>query len=63
MNLYFNDKTEALLPMPDAHTRGDSSVFFRKNKVIALGDHHVGNAYPFDENIEEMIATYEKCPR
>ena len=60
MNLYFNDETIVVFHMPDAHTRGDSLVFFKKNNVLALGDNYFGNAYTFGENIEGMIAVYEK---
>jgi cyclase len=43
---YFNGEGVRLLHMPNAHTDGDSIVYFRGTDVIALGDIMATGAYP-----------------
>jgi glyoxylase-like metal-dependent hydrolase (beta-lactamase superfamily II) len=52
---YFNDKRDMwfngegirMLHQPNAHTDGDSIVYFRQSDVIAAGDVYITNRYPF----------------
>ena len=44
--IYFNGEAVQLLWMPNAHTDGDSIVFFRKSDVIVAGDIYVNTSYP-----------------
>ena len=44
--IYFNNEAVQLLAMPNAHTDGDSIVFFRKSDVIVAGDIYVNTSYP-----------------
>ena len=44
--MYFNGEAVQLLHMPNAHTDGDSLVFFRSSDVVSAGDVFVTDAYP-----------------
>ena len=44
--IYFNDEPVQMLWMPNAHTDGDSIVFFRKSDVIVAGDIFTTVRYP-----------------
>jgi glyoxylase-like metal-dependent hydrolase (beta-lactamase superfamily II) len=60
-DLYFNGEAVQMFHEPNAHTDGDSIVFFRKSDVISTGDVFVTTTYPFiDEqaggNINGIIA-------
>lgn len=46
-NMYFNGEGIRIIHQPDAHTDGDSIVYFRKSDVIAAGDIYVTRIYPF----------------
>ncbi|MDT8399001.1 MAG: MBL fold metallo-hydrolase [Pseudomonadales bacterium] len=46
-DLYFNGEGIRILHQPNAHTDGDSLVYFRQSDVIAAGDIYVTNRYPF----------------
>lgn len=46
-DLYFNDEAVLVLHQPNAHTNGDSLVYFRGSDVIASGDIFVTTTYPF----------------
>lgn len=46
-DLYFNGEPVVIEHQPNAHTNGDSIVFFRKSDVIAAGDVFVTTTYPF----------------
>lgn len=46
-DLFFNDEAVELLYQPNAHTDGDTVVFFRKSDVVSTGDVFVTNSYPF----------------
>ncbi|HLI85534.1 MAG TPA: MBL fold metallo-hydrolase [Bryobacteraceae bacterium] len=46
-NLFFNDESIKMLYQPNAHTDGDSLVWFRRSDVIATGDIFVTTSYPF----------------
>src|SRR4029077_8675114 len=45
--LYFNGEGVHIIHQPNAHTDGDSIVFFRKSDVITAGDLFVTEGYPF----------------
>jgi cyclase len=45
--LFFNGEAVMTIHQPDAHTDGDSIVYFRKSDVISAGDLFVMNGYPF----------------
>jgi glyoxylase-like metal-dependent hydrolase (beta-lactamase superfamily II) len=46
MELYFNDEPIQMLYEPNAHSDGDSIVFFRRSDVIATGDVFSTVSYP-----------------
>jgi glyoxylase-like metal-dependent hydrolase (beta-lactamase superfamily II) len=46
-DLYFNDEAVQILYQPNAHTDGDSIVYFRRSDVISTGDVFVTTTYPF----------------
>ena len=50
--LHFNGEPVAMLHIPNAHTDGDSFVYFRKSDVIVAGDVYQNVAFP-------MIVTQE----
>ncbi len=43
---FFNDEAIQLIHQPDAHTNGDSIVYFRGSDVISTGDVFVTTRYP-----------------
>ena len=59
--IYFNGEGIQIIHIPDAHTDGDSLVYFRKSDVISAGDIFVTNGYPIVDlahggNIQGVIA-------
>ena len=46
-DMYFNGESIQLRHQPNAHTDGDSLVWFRRSDVIATGDVYVTTSYPF----------------
>lgn len=46
MELYFNGEPIIMLYAPNAHSDGDSMVFFRSSDVIATGDVYITTGYP-----------------
>jgi glyoxylase-like metal-dependent hydrolase (beta-lactamase superfamily II) len=46
-DIYFNGEAVMLYHEPNAHTDGDSIVFFRKSDVVAAGDVFVTTSYPY----------------
>lgn len=46
-DFWFNDEGVRLIHMPNAHTNGDSIIFFRKSDVITTGDAYITSFYPF----------------
>jgi glyoxylase-like metal-dependent hydrolase (beta-lactamase superfamily II) len=46
-DIYFNGEAVMLYHERQAHTDGDSIVFFRKSDVVAAGDTFVTTSYPF----------------
>ena len=46
-DFYFNGEAVVLFHEPNAHTDGDSIVFFRKSDVISTGDIFTPERYPF----------------
>jgi cyclase len=65
LTLYFNDEDIQVIHFPAAHTDGDSVVYFRKNRVVHMGDEFVRYGFPFvDVNgggrVGGMIAACEK---
>ena len=60
-DLWFNDEGIRVLHQPNAHTDGDSIVFFRQSDVISTGDVFFTQMYPFIDrssggNIQGIIA-------
>ncbi len=47
--LYFNGEPIEIIHIPDAHTDGDSLVFFHKSDVVTAGDIFVTTSYPVVE--------------
>ena len=45
--LYFNEEPIQIIYQPNAHTDGDSFVFFRRSDVVAAGDIFVTTSYPY----------------
>jgi glyoxylase-like metal-dependent hydrolase (beta-lactamase superfamily II) len=45
--LFFNDEPIEIKFQPNAHTDGDSVVFFRHSDVVSTGDIFVTTGYPF----------------
>jgi len=63
--LYFNGEGVHIIHQPNAHTDGDSIVFFRKSDVIAAGDIFVTEGYPFIDltaggNVQGIVAGLNK---
>jgi glyoxylase-like metal-dependent hydrolase (beta-lactamase superfamily II) len=46
-DIFFNDEGIRILHPKNAHTDGDSIVFFRRSDVISTGDIFTTNGYPF----------------
>ena len=46
-DMYFNGESIQLRHQPNAHTDGDSLVWFRRSDVIATGDVYLTTGYPF----------------
>jgi len=46
-DLYFNGEGVRIIHQPNAHTNGDSIIFFRKSDVITTGDAYITSFYPF----------------
>ena len=45
-DMYFNGESIQLLHQPNAHTDGDTIVYFRRSDVISTGDVYVTTTYP-----------------
>jgi glyoxylase-like metal-dependent hydrolase (beta-lactamase superfamily II) len=45
-DLYFNGEGIELLHQPDAHSDGDTLVYFRKSDVVVAGDLYVNTTFP-----------------
>ncbi len=63
--LFFNNEGIEIIHIPNAHTDGDSIVFFRRSDVISSGDIFVTNRYPIIDmqhggNIQGVIAGLNK---
>lgn len=59
--LFFNGEAVQVIHIPNAHTDGDSIVFFHRSDVISTGDIFVTNRYPIVDmarggNIQGVIA-------
>ncbi|HEY5569195.1 MAG TPA: MBL fold metallo-hydrolase [Gammaproteobacteria bacterium] len=64
-DLYFNGEAVQILHQPNAHTNGDSIVYFRASDVISAGDVFVTTTYPLiDEaaggSIQGIIAALNR---
>lgn len=60
-DLYFNGEGIRILHQPNAHTDGDSIVYFRRSDVISAGDVYQTRTYPYIDlaaggSIEGVIA-------
>ena len=63
--LYFNGEGVHIIHQSNAHTDGDSIVFFRKSDVITAGDLYVTEGYPFIDlsaggNVQGIVAGLNK---
>ena len=63
--LFFNNEGIEIIHIPNAHTDGDSIVFFRRSDVISAGDIFVTNRYPIIDmqrggNVQGVIAGLNK---
>ena len=63
--LFFDGEGIEMIHIPEAHTDGDTIVFFRRSDVISSGDIFVTTAYPFVDlerggNIQGLIAGLNK---
>ena len=47
VTVHFNDESIELIHLPSGHTDGDSVVWFRTANVIHMGDHLVGDRFPY----------------
>ncbi len=59
--MYFNHEGIQMIHVPEAHTDGDTIVFFRSSDVISTGDIFVTTSYPFVDlsrggNIQGVLA-------
>jgi cyclase len=64
-DMYFNGEGIQIIHIPDAHTDGDSFVYFRKSDVLAVGDIFTPQNYPIVDidhggNINGLIAGLNK---
>jgi cyclase len=64
-NLFFNGEAVQLIHIPDAHTDGDSFVFFRRSDVLSVGDIFTPGNYPIIDlarggNVQGIIAGLNK---
>lgn len=60
-NLYFNGEAVRIIHIPNAHTDGDSLVFFRRSDVLSAGDIFTPGTYPIIDlarggNVQGIIA-------
>jgi len=63
--IFFNGEGIELIHVPEAHTDGDTIVFFRRSDVISTGDIFVTTSYPIVDlshggNIQGVIAGLNK---
>jgi cyclase len=63
--LFFNGEGIEMIHIPDAHTDGDTMVFFRRSDVISTGDDFVTTGYPLVDlarggNIQGVIAALNR---
>ena len=63
--LFFNGEGIQMIHVPEAHTDGDTIVFFRRSDVISTGDLFVTTHYPFVDlqrggNIQGVIAALNR---
>jgi cyclase len=63
--LFFNGEGIEMIHIPEAHTDGDTMVFFRRSDVISTGDIFATTGYPFVDlerggNIQGVIAGLNK---
>jgi glyoxylase-like metal-dependent hydrolase (beta-lactamase superfamily II) len=58
--VYFNGEPIEIIHVPNAHTDGDSIVFFRRSDVVAAGDIYVTTAYPVID-LERSVFHRQVC--
>jgi glyoxylase-like metal-dependent hydrolase (beta-lactamase superfamily II) len=46
MSLYLNNEEVEIRHLPKGHTDGDSVVFFKKSKILSMGDLYFSGMYP-----------------
>ncbi len=64
-NIFFNGEAVQIIHIPNAHTDGDSLVFFRRSDVISAGDIFTPGNYPIIDlmrggNVQGVIAGLNK---
>ncbi len=64
-DFFFNNEAVVVTHIPNAHTDGDSIVFFRRSDVLATGDLFMPDRYPFIDlnhggNVQGLIAGLNK---
>jgi len=64
-DFFFNNEAVVVTHIPNAHTDGDSIVFFRRSDVLSVGDLFMPDRYPFIDiarggNVQGLIAGLNK---
>ena len=64
-DLFFNNEAIVVYHVPNAHTDGDSIVFFRRSDVVSTGDIFTPGRYPFVDlerggSVQGLIAALNK---
>ena len=64
-DLFFNNEAIVVYHAPNAHTDGDSIVFFRRSDVVSTGDIFTPGRYPFIDlerggNVQGVISSLNK---
>ncbi len=65
MTFHFNDQTIDVVHVPNAHTDGDSIIYFREANVLHMGDNFFNGLFPYIDidgggNVDGMIAALDK---
>jgi cyclase len=65
MNIYFNSDTIQLIALPGGHSGGDIMVYFKKAKVLHVGDMIFADMFPFCDvsnggNVPKMAEVIQK---
>ncbi len=65
MTFHFNGQTIDVVHVPEAHTDGDSIIYFREANVLHMGDNFFNGLFPYIDidaggNVNGMIAALDK---